>query len=312
VLDNTPAREWDEAEFEAVLDCRKAEGAIDASGVRISSERLERLLQAGLDSDSEELILKDANFERAIFQGDAAFYGATFKGHANFFGATFESDAIFAFFGGPTFEGMASFSEATFKGNADFSGATFRADAGFERAIFEGEARFGKATFEAHAEFEGATFEGARNLGPILSLQALSLDRTVFKQPVRIEASARALSCLRAQFRSRADLLLRWADVVLDDADFADSSMLAPRVDPVYGESALQERLNLRREAAPRVMSLRRAKVGNLTISGADLRACRFEGAYGLDQLRLERVLLAETPRGWQRTKSSPVPVPIR
>jgi hypothetical protein len=48
------------------------------------------------------------------------------------------------------------------------------------------------------------------------------------------------------------------------------------------------------------VVSLRRAKVGELALSGVDLRACRFEGAHDLDQLRLERVRFAETPPGWQ------------
>jgi hypothetical protein len=48
------------------------------------------------------------------------------------------------------------------------------------------------------------------------------------------------------------------------------------------------------------LISLRRAKVGNLELSGVDLQACRFEGAHGLDRMRLEFVQFAETPASWQ------------
>jgi len=48
------------------------------------------------------------------------------------------------------------------------------------------------------------------------------------------------------------------------------------------------------------VVSLRRAIVADLAIAGADLRACRFEGALGLDQLRIEvDCEFAEAPPHW-------------
>jgi hypothetical protein len=51
---------------------------------------------------------------------------------------------------------------------------------------------------------------------------------------------------------------------------------------------------------APRVVSVRRAKVTNLTIAGADLSACRFVGSHGIDGLRLERARFAQPPSGWR------------
>jgi hypothetical protein len=51
---------------------------------------------------------------------------------------------------------------------------------------------------------------------------------------------------------------------------------------------------------APRVMSARRAKLAQITLSGVDLRACRFADAHGLDGLRLERARFAEPPSGWR------------
>jgi hypothetical protein len=52
----------------------------------------------------------------------------------------------------------------------------------------------------------------------------------------------------------------------------------------------------------PRVLSLRRAKVAELTLSGLDLRACHFVGAHGLDELRLERAQFSTPPAGWHTT----------
>jgi len=45
---------------------------------------------------------------------------------------------------------------------------------------------------------------------------------------------------------------------------------------------------NLDAQARPRVLSLRQANVENLAVANVDLRACRFFGAHGLDQLRVE------------------------
>ena len=149
----------------------------------------------------------------------------------------------------------------------------------------------------------------ARDLGPVLARKALILDRAVFAQPIRIEISAGALSCSRVQFRRGVDLLVLGAEVALEDADFAEPSMLAPPGSVGAEEAALPSRNVPAGEPAPRVVSLRRAKVAKLTIAGADLRACRFEGAHGLDQLRLERVRFAETPPGWQRSKSWRLPM---
>jgi uncharacterized protein YjbI with pentapeptide repeats len=235
----------------------------------------------------------------------------TFQGRARFVGAIFQDPASFV---GVTFQGEASFHEATFKAawfqkvifqrQAVFRGATFQHGASFPEVTFQSDAWFDGATFQGDASFLEATFEGARDFGPLVVREALDLEWTVFAQPIRIEASAGALSCSRAQFRGGADLLVRWAEVTLDDADFAEPSMLAPRPEPVRGEeTAVREGRDSEVEPTPRVVSVRRAKVANLTIAGADLRACRFEGAHGLDQLRLERVRFAETPSGWQRTK---------
>jgi uncharacterized protein YjbI with pentapeptide repeats len=227
-----------------------------------------------------------APFDRATFGGDAKFMFATFRGHARFGGATFKRRAAFysARFEDQTFDG------GTSKSLAEFSGATFGGGAGFSDACFKGRAGFSGATFESERNFE------------VCADEALELDWAVFDEPIRLVASASMLDCAGTQFRRGADLFVRRAAIVLDDADFAEPSMLAPWPGPVRGEESDEG-------PAPRLVSMRRTKVANLSITGVDLRACRFEGAHGLDRLRLERVRFAETPSGWQRSKRWRVPI---
>jgi uncharacterized protein YjbI with pentapeptide repeats len=337
--------EWDDAAFDAAVE-RAAEGAIDARGVRLSSEQVTRLLdEVPRDPERPDRpLLRRASFRGTTFSGDADFRGATFSGDADFSGTTFSGDAGFhmatfsgeADFSGTTFSGDAGFHLATFSGDADFSRATFGGvvilfrttfsdDANFHETTFSGGVRFlgttfdgyadfYGATFSAEATFLGATFQEVRNFGPVLASRALALDGVVFAQSVRIVVSARRLSLARAVFRGGADVFVRWAEVSLEDADFAEPSLLAelPSTPVRRREQAFLGRDEpvadgwvCRLDAppvrfAPRVVSARRAKLARLTVSGADLRACRFAGAHGLDGLRLERARFAQTPAGWQ------------
>jgi hypothetical protein len=291
-----------------------------------------------------------ANFGGASFSGDAGFfYGATFGGDANFGGASFGGDAGFdeasfggdAGFYGASFTRRADFGEASFGGDANFRGATISGDAHFNGATFSGDAQFNGATFSGYADFIGASFganagfgearfEQTRDFGPVLVFGEIGLDRVVFARPVRIEVSAGRASLAGTVFRAGADVFVRWAEVSLEDADFAEPSLLAelpPTPDPGGGPSFLgwEERVadggwvcrlggtsssrvcRLGTPPAgfsPRVVSARRAKLARLTLSGVDLRACRFAGAHGLDGLRLERARFAQPPSGrWRRLR---------
>ena len=297
-VEGTARREWDDKTFKRVLKQVRTEGRIDANGLRISSERLKRILEAAPQDpdDPERSLLRRASFVAVTFEGAASFGGVTFQEGATFYEATFQ--------------GAAWFRKVTFGRQTVLRDASFQRDASFVQSTFQGDTIFDGATFQGEASFLESTFEGARDLGPLAVREALDLRGTVFAQPIRIEASARALRCSGAQFRGGADLLVRWAEVALDEADFAGPSMLVLWPEPVKGEDAtLCDRPDSDREPAPRVVSMRGAKVANLTIAGADLRPCRFEGAYGLDQLHLERIRFAETPSGWQRTKRWPLPI---
>ena len=257
-----------------------------------------------------------AGFARATFRGGAEFGEATFRGRAEFGRATFTDDARF---GGATFSAGAGFDQASFARRAMFDDATFVRGTGFAGATFAGDADFGKAGFTGGAMFDGATFSGrawfhgaafrgpahfggvsfeqARQFGPLLADQGLVLDDVQFARPVQIEVSSTTMYCRRARFPGGVEFRLRWAYVVLDDADLAAPSILA-------GIPRLSSKTLARREEQiaedwqrqlgggifeqPQLVSLRRANVAGLGLSNVSAADCRFAGAHNLDKLRLE------------------------
>lgn len=262
---------------------------------------------------------KGANFRRTKFKKEAHFERTTFKEWVSFRDARFECVAVFEH---PEDEGEEDDEleaggwqhEVKFGGWADFRGTRFRAGACFGGAIFESRARFGAASFgsmqrEACGSFEGARFVLARTFGPMLAYGELKLGRCAFEAPVRIEVAARQLSCQRTHFLSRTTLEVRFAEVNLEDAEFAQPSIVAgSRTRFRHGDAkyALDDsglEIPAREEPTPRISSMNRANVENLAVANVDLKGCRFSGAYNLDRLRFEAdVEFDETERHF-RTK---------
>jgi uncharacterized protein YjbI with pentapeptide repeats len=270
---------------------------------------------------------RGAGFDRATFLREAKFGQTTFKERAGFSGITFEkragfSGAVFkkrAWFSGTTFKEQASFDEATFAGEvwfertafeslASFNQAAFEEQADFGEATFGGETRFRLAAFSERAGFDRVVFEAAREFGPVLARRELSLEAAIFRQRVQIEAAAATLCARQVRFAGGVQLRLRWAEVVLDDADLAAPSILmgvptlaAPEKDRFAKERSVSEARA--GDDRPRLLSLRRADVAGLTISNVDLRACRFLDAHNLDRLRIEgQSSFASTPLRWRWT----------
>jgi uncharacterized protein YjbI with pentapeptide repeats len=260
--------------------------------------------------------LSDAHFEHATFQGDAGFTAATFQGPAWFNEATFQGDAYFteaafqggAWFSGATFQKEAHFSQTTFYGAAWFSEATFQRAARFNEAAFQRDAQFDRATFQRDGWFLRATFHRAQQFGPILVRKAVLLDEAVFYERIQVQVSAAAVCCRRTRFLAGVQLRIRWAQVALGMADLAAPSTLT-NARPFSGLeegrwARALERLwaDDTRGSRPRLLALRRADVAGLTLSGVDLRACRFIGAHHLDQLRVSESDFPFTPMGWRWT----------
>jgi hypothetical protein len=130
---------------------------------------------------------------------------------------------------------------------------------------------------------------------------------------VQLRVAAAAVCARRAQFRAGVHLRLRYATVVLDDADLAAPAILAgvPSPFPMLAE---QEQAVARRwqrlppgprqqRWRPRLLSLCRADVAGLRLADTDLRACRFAGAHNLDRLRIEGAPLFARTSGWWRAR---------
>jgi uncharacterized protein YjbI with pentapeptide repeats len=248
---------------------------------------------------------RDVSFRGATFKKSVDFRGAEFHGEVRFDCATFEGSAYFAdvdFYDRVRFDREHRAredpldwpEEVSFKGWADFTGARFHARAGFAGARFEGRAMFKDAEFAGDASFVGARFCEARTFGPFDVAGRLELDRASFEAPVRIQAGARRVMLRRTQFLARTTLELSWAHVVLDDAEFAQPSVLA-------GPSGISAPIGAghgRETARPSIRSMRHANVGNLTLADVDLSTCRFAGAHRLDGLRLDgRIPFARKPK---------------
>jgi Pentapeptide repeats (9 copies) len=268
-----------------------------------------------------------AGFARVTFCGSAWFAGATFSDGVLFDGATFSGDAMFnkamfmvfasfdwvtfgdsAAFFEARFRAEAAFLEATFHGGTGFDGVTFSGGACFCGTIFSDSAGFGGAIFNGTAEFDGARFEQARQLGPLLACRGLVLDNVQFAQPVQIEVSSTGVCCRGARFAGGVQFRLRWARVVLDDADLAAPSILAgvPHLSTaeidIVAEGRSEELARREEQIArawrrlladdiserPQLVSLRRANVAGLGLSNVSAADCRFDGAHNLDKLRLE------------------------
>jgi uncharacterized protein YjbI with pentapeptide repeats len=320
--------------FEAAL-AKVAHGEpFGAEGIRIAGGAIARLIDAAPERDGRRVLpqvsfvgvtfVGPVSFADVMFEGRAwfgwctfedrtSFRNATFAGYSGFSGATFKGSA---YFDGATFRDRADFQETTWKRGGAFTDTTFARDARFEGpTVFHEEARFDRATFggdlfaprtcRADLWFDRALFDTPSFLGPVTVDGRVILDGAVFSQPITIALRARALCASGTQFRAGADILAQSATVALDGASFgAPSTLSAATHDSLYG--ALLSAADGDEQTIPRVVSLLGARVAELTLSGVDLRACRFRGAHGLDRLQLEQVVFAETPRGWYRTASWP------
>ncbi|MCT2589654.1 pentapeptide repeat-containing protein [Streptomyces sp. N2-109] len=253
-------------------------------------------------------------FELAIFSSTAWFWdvafskiagfgAAKFTGHAEFTHATFSDKAEFNMV---TFL-RAHFHGVTFSGSAQFISARFSESGWFKEARFRAETEFTDAR-SSHVGFDGATFEITSQVGPLVC-RHLDLSGARFGAPVTIEAATDHCTCVRTRWESTAALRLRYTTVDLSDAVIEYPVSVAARATGFDGvlrpvdESALAER-----DPRVQVASVSGIDTAHLVLRDVDLSACRFTGAFHLDQLRLEgRCTFAAAPFGLHRRGIFPV-----
>jgi hypothetical protein len=89
---------WAHAEQEqldAALKQVAEEGRVDARGVPLTADLLERMLAVAPRDDQGRPVLSTVRFDQARFQGEAGFATASFQDEAWFTGATFQGEARF-------------------------------------------------------------------------------------------------------------------------------------------------------------------------------------------------------------------------
>lgn len=275
-----------------------------------------------------------AHFGYATFQGATRFDSTAFQGRAWFESATFQADTWFpdasfedatfdsavfqgaAEFGQSTFHGDASFSKASF-GEAEFVMATFEGDTWFDRTTFDGEASFpgarfqagvwfSEATFHHDANFTEATFERGMEqwllIHPFFVAGKLYLDHATLPIPLRLTVAAQAVSCRGTRFPAGGHLRVACAEITFEDAEIPVPLIVSEyRLPPELTGS--WERLVGPQVAARRasLVSLQRADVAGLVVTGVELRKCHFSGAHHLDRFQIT------TPAGFYRVPSGPL-----
>ncbi|MFE3290568.1 pentapeptide repeat-containing protein [Rhodococcus sp. NPDC059234] len=281
---------------------------------------------------SEARFSGDAWFAQATFAGEARFGEAMFAGAARFSESTFTGEAWFA---QATFTGVASFSESTFTGEAWFDRATFAGETSFFESAF-GKAWFGESTFLGEARFDWATFgnlllseavigeasfQRATFNGPVDGVWAARIvrfDEALFLEPVTIRLLCPNVSLNSIDSRSRGSFQLR-GRIDATAATFGGRTTLAdPGTEDWKGWLLSPHEMRFDGDEVPHdawtalvedllpllapnfrtaVRELRRATVSDLELSAVDLTECRFDGAHGLDKLRIDSACtLLSTP----------------
>jgi uncharacterized protein YjbI with pentapeptide repeats len=317
---------WGGSDFDSALGQLAETGAIDAQGRRISCEGFERIVEAARRHGDGRPLFGLANFREVTFEGPVNLEQAQFGQEVHFDEATFERRvelrrAVFdrpVHFRKARFAAKAVFAEAAFEREAHFPGAVFEHGAVFRDATFKGFAHFPDVTFGSYAVFVGADLKAGFRLGPTVVAGRLVLDEASLGN-ADMRLSTPLLCCRRTRFHEPAHLKLRWAEIDLEEGVFDRASTLAfsprwgavdeTRLPRCHGLQPGSEDATTREAAGedvavPRLASLRRADVANLTLASIDLTQCEFESTVRLDALRLAtRCPFDEPPKGRRWTR---------
>lgn len=266
----------------------------------------------------------DVHFDKAVFAKRADFSGVAAGGSANFSRTVFFD---FTQFRVAQFSKDAWFHNAAFLGDTDFTRVKFADEVSFFGVTFAVAGRFLGATFAAPATFADVrarelsitqTELVGTLFGPIHGL-AVTIDHVVFPERVNALILCSRLSLGRAQVRAGGHLEVHAADISAAGAEFLGPTIIsdpgpdrierprtyslqvsadeAERRLPVLQSTfsagkgvidELEQELEELRGHTTSVLSLRTANVAHLVLSSIRLENCRFAGAHGLDELRID------------------------
>lgn len=236
-----------------------------------------------------------SNFTKARFSGRADFGAAYFGEKFQMMKARFAASPTFV---GTTFGPRARLTDwrvggdlnmrsAHFHGPVSFHGAQVDGNAIFEYATFDGSIDFGDICVGHSAFFHDITINGADRFGPAHVADKLDLRAAVVRSPCAFVLSAAQLDLSDARFFAPAQVSIGAGDVLLERLE-SGSRLVLSTPQPVGVAFS-----------RPRLLSARGADLAGVLVSGLDVRPMRFEGAEGIDALRIESgVAFEHAPRG--------------
>jgi hypothetical protein len=241
------------------------------------------------------------------------------------------------------FDGEVSFQRSEFAGELGIDEVVFGESCSFERVTFSAGIMLRGVVFPTDVRWDRVRINTLQDL-TIVSKGSVSLDYAYFPEGIHLIICAQQAFLRNTRFERTSSIGVCGCDVVLDGASFVQPATLYYRVhsekvsargydsapdDSVDGSVPPGESLQVTagaefgsaRDAAfqahalpqPRLLSVRYASVGQLTIIDVNLFSCRFEGAQSLDAMIIEGTGLFEVvPRTVYRVFSLKLHVQMR
>jgi uncharacterized protein YjbI with pentapeptide repeats len=221
---------------------------------------------------TEAVFSKSVDFSGASFGEKIQMIGIEFLDDANFIGAEFGPRARLTHWQVARTLNMRS---VRFLGAMSLQRASVGSDAIFRYGQFEGPVDLSRVIVGHRASFRGARFSGADRLGPFRVRSAVLFHDALVEHGCVIDVETRVVSFSRARMMSPIRLVVRGADVILNDVEVAARLVIsAPRGEVSSGNA--------------RLVSLEGTDVGHVVISEVDIRALRLSRADNIDRLRIE------------------------
>ena len=236
-----------------------------------------------------------ANFTDAGFAGSVDFGGAYFDEKLQMVNAQFAQGSRFV---GATFGARARLTDWQVAGDLNMRSAHFLGAVSLHNAYVEGNAVFSHASFDSSVDvgrltarqsiyFTSAAISAADRFGPLRADSSLDLKGVIVRSACGFGLSAAFIDLSDARFLAPSRVTVGAGDLFMERVE-NDARLVLTTPSPVGVKMA-----------TPRLLSVRGSDLNSLVISGFDVRALRFEGAEGIDGLRIESGTAFEhAPRG--------------
>lgn len=236
-----------------------------------------------------------ANITEARFAGTVDFGGAYFDEKLQMVSAQFDRGSRFD---GATFGARARLTNwrvagdlnmrsAHFLGAVSLHNAYVEGNAIFSHASFDGSVDVGRLTARQSAYFTSASINGADRFGPLNADSALDLKGVIVRSACGFGLSAAFIDLSDARFLAPSRVTVGAGDLLMERVE-NDARLVLTKPQPIGVKMS-----------APRLLSVRGSDLNSVVLSGFDVRSLRFEGAEGIDGMRIESGTAFEhAPRG--------------